>query len=458
LTARNDYGRYRAVTERNLAQLPEWHWIDPQHQEAIQVVSRVLPFRTNEYVVRELIDWGNLPRDPIFQLVFPQRGMLSEAEYESVRRLLERAAPQDELAGEVSRIRYSLNPHPAGQLTHNVPRLNGRPLPGLQHKYRETVLFFPAQGQTCHAYCTYCFRWAQFVGMPEVKFESRETEDLIAYLKANPCVSDVLITGGDPMIMKTKVLRKYIEPLLNAGLENVQTIRIGTKSLAYWPQRFVTDNDADDCLRLFEQIVAAGKHLAVMAHYSHPAELRPEIAREAVRRVRSTGAQLRMQAPIIRHVNDNAQAWAELWREGLRLGMIPYYMFIERDTGARSYFEVPLARCHEIFRDAYVQVSGLGRTVRGPSMSAFPGKVRICGVTKVRGEKVFALEMIQARNPEWVGRPFFAKFDPHAAWLDQLEPAFGERKFLFESDEDERHGLHASAEFWGPDGADVRPV
>jgi KamA family protein len=458
LTARNDYGRYRAVTERNLAQLPEWHWIDPQQQEAIQVVSRVLPFRTNEYVVRELIDWGNLPRDPIFQLVFPQRAMLSAEEYESVRRLLERAAPQGELASEISRVRYGLNPHPAGQLTHNVPRLNGRPLPGLQHKYRETVLFFPAQGQTCHAYCTYCFRWAQFVGMPEVKFESRETEDLIAYLKANPCVSDVLITGGDPMIMKTKVLRKYIEPLLDAGLENIQTIRIGTKSLAYWPQRFVTDSDADDCLRLFEQIVAAGKHLAVMAHYSHPAELRPEIAREAVRRVRSAGAQLRMQAPIIRHVNDNAQAWAELWREGVQLGMIPYYMFIERDTGARNYFEVPLARCHEVFRDAFVQVSGLGRTVRGPSMSAFPGKVRICGVTKVHGEKVFALEMIQARNPEWVGRPFFAKFDPHATWLDQLEPAFGERKFLFESDQDERHGLHAPTEFWGSDGADVRPI
>jgi L-lysine 2,3-aminomutase len=90
-------------------------------------------------------------------------------------------------------------------MTHNVPRLNGRPLEGLQHKYRETVLFFPAQGQTCHAYCTYCFRWAQFVGMPDVKFESRETDDLVAYLKATPSVTDVLITGGDPMIMKTKV-------------------------------------------------------------------------------------------------------------------------------------------------------------------------------------------------------------------------------------------------------------
>jgi KamA family protein len=457
LTARNDYGRYRAVTERNIAETPEWHWIDPQHQQAIRVVSQVLPFRTNQYVLRELIDWGNLPWDPMFQLVFPQRDMLSSGEYEAVRRLLERTAPPEELAGEVNRIRYSLNPHPAGQMTHNVPRLNGRPLEGLQHKYRETVLFFPAQGQTCHAYCTYCFRWAQFVGMPDVKFESRETDDLVAYLKATPSVTDVLITGGDPMIMKTKVLRRYLEPLLEAGLENVQTIRIGTKALAYWPQRFVSDKDADDCLRLFEQIVAAGKHLAVMAHYSHPAELRPEIAREAVRRVRATGAQLRMQAPVIRQVNDNAQAWAEMWREGVKLGMIPYYMFIERDTGARNYFEVPLARCQEIFREAYKRVSGLGRTVRGPSMSAFPGKVRVCGVTQVRGEKVFVLEMIQARDPEWVGRPFFAKFDPYATWLDQLEPALGERKFMFESDEDERHGLQAP-ELLGQDGAGISPV
>jgi hypothetical protein len=177
-----------------------------------------------------------------------------------------------------------------------------------------------------------------------------------------------------------------------------------------------------------------------------------------VRRVGSTGAQLRMQAPLIRHVNDNAQVWAELWREGVKLGMIPYYMFIERDTGARNYFEVPLARCHEIFRDAYNQVSGLGRTVRGPSMSAFAGKIRICGVSRIHGEKVFVLEMIQARNPEWVGRPFFAKFNPRASWLDHLEPAFGERKFLFESDDNARRRIVAQSEYWGQHGAEVIAV
>ena len=111
-------------------------------------------------------------------------------------------------------------------MTHNVPTLDGRPLTGLQHKYRETVLFFPAPGQTCHAYCAYCFRWAQFVDLDNLKFQAQETDDLVAYLTEHREVTDVLITGGDPMIMRTEVLRRYIEPLLAPELEHVQNIRI----------------------------------------------------------------------------------------------------------------------------------------------------------------------------------------------------------------------------------------
>ena len=346
-----------------------------------------------------------------------------------------------------------------------MPTLEGRPLEGLQHKYRETVLFFPSAGQTCHAYCTYCFRWAQFVGLDGLKFEAKETTDLVAYLRAHPDVTDVLITGGDPMVMRTRVLRRYIEPLLSPDLAHVQNIRIGTKALAYWPQRFVSDEDADDCLRLFEEIVEAERHVAIMAHYSHPVELEPAVARDAARRVRDTGAQIRMQAPLIKHVNDDPSAWSTLWRTGVRLGLIPYYMFVERDTGARHYFEVPLVRAYDIFRRAYSSVSGLARSVRGPSMSAFPGKVRILGVLRLRdtldGEVLSALQarvgdligdpsqprlvcdFIQARDPQWVTRPFFAEFDEDATWFDQLRPAFGKDRFYFETEgeRDEPHPL-----------------
>jgi hypothetical protein len=108
-------------------------------------------------------------------------------------------------------------------------------------------------------------------------------------------------------------------------------------------------------------------------------------------------------------------------------------MFVERDTGAKKYFEVPLAQALHIFNNAYRQVSGLARTVRGPSMSASPGKVLVDGVARVHGEKVFVLKFLQGRDPMWVGRPFFARFDPKATWLSELEPAFGEDRFFFET-------------------------
>ncbi len=156
------------------------------------------------------------------------------------------------------------------------------------------------------------------------------------------------------------------------------------------------------------------------------------MVREAIRRIRDTGAVIRGQAPLLAHINNDPDVWARLWREQVRLGIIPYYMFVERDTGAKQYFEVPLVRCWEVFRQAVQQVSGLARTVRGPSMSATPGKVEVLGVQEVAGEKVFVLRFLQGRDPDWVGRPFFAKFDPQATWLDGLEPAFGEDAFFFE--------------------------
>jgi L-lysine 2,3-aminomutase len=314
-----------------------------------------------------------------------------------------------------------------------VPRLDDEPLPGMQHKYPETVLIFPKQGQTCHAYCTYCFRWAQFIGEPDLKMATDDMAQVTDYLRVHPEVTSVLITGGDPMIMGAAVLRRYVEPLLGPGLEHIESVRIGTKSLGYWPQRYVADPDADDTLRLFEQVSGAGKTLALMAHFSHTRELETPIVAEAVRRIRSAGAIIRTQAPLIRTINDDPFTWASMWRTQVRMGMVPYYMFVERDTGPQGYFAVPLGDAVEIYRAAFSSVSGLCRTVRGPSMSATPGKVCVDGVVEVAGEKVFALHMIQARDPSLVGRPFFARYDPDAVWLSDLEPAFSSR-FPFEPD------------------------
>ena len=424
--------KFKANTRKDLPQIAEKLRLNRDQLTDMQAVSAVLPFRVNDYVIERLIDPESVPNDPIFQLTFPQRGMLDEEDFRRMRDLVAKGAPEAEIKLAADEIRGRLNPHPAGQMELNVPRLDGEVVAGIQHKYQETVLFFPSQGQTCHAYCSYCFRWAQFIGDADLKFASREVDHLVNYVKDNPQVSSVLITGGDPMVMKTPVLRRYIEPLLRAKLPNLQSIRIGTKALAYWPYRFTEGGDADDFLRLIEEVKAAGKHFALMAHSSHSRELEPKMARHAVERVLNAGAMIRCQAPLIRKVNDNANVWAQLWRQQVQLGMVPYYMFVERNTGAKAYFEVPLARAYKVFTEAYSQVVGLCRTVRGPSMSAMPGKVVVDGITQVAGEKVFVLKLLQGRDPKWVNRVFFAKYDPRATWLSDLQPAFGEERFFFE--------------------------
>lgn len=427
--------KYKSFHLGNFKNINKIKRIPKELRDEIEVVGNVLPFKVNNYVVEELINWDNVPDDPVYHLVFPQKTMLKEKHYERMEEVIMKGASSEVIKNTAKQIRMELNPHPAGQKELNTPWLGAQKLQGMQHKYQETVLFFPSQGQSCHAYCTFCFRWPQFAGLNGMKFAMKETEWLIEYLRKHPEVTDVLFTGGDPLVMKPKILSAYIESLLEADLPHLKNIRIGTKALSYWPYKFVTDKDAEALLNLFEKVSHSGIHLALMGHYSHPVELETDIHKEAVHRIRSTGAQIRTQSPVLRYINDSPDIWAEMWQEQVKQGMIPYYMFISRDTGARHHFDMPLEEAWNIFREAFNQVSGVARTVRGPSMSATPGKVHVLGISEVAGEKVFVLQFLQSRNPKLSGRPFFAKYDKNATWLDELEPAFGEKQFFFEKED-----------------------
>jgi KamA family protein len=426
--------RYVPYTLFNFREIPQIHNLPEEKQFEIEVVGNVLPFKTNNYVVDNLIDWNEPLVDPMFILTFPQKGMLKKSHYDEVAAAIKNGSDKKTIQSIANKIRYQLNPHPAGQMQHNIPQLkDGTKLYGMQHKYKETILFFPSQGQTCHAYCTFCFRWPQFVGIEELKFASKEIDMLVSYLREHQEVSDVLFTGGDPLIMKSQILSKYIDSLLDADLPNLKTIRIGTKSLSYWPYRFLTDDDAGQVLALFERVVKKGIHLAFMAHFNHPVELSTKAVRNAIYRVRKTGAQIRTQSPVLAHINDDPQVWADMWQRQVNLGCVPYYMFVPRDTGAQEYFGVSLVRAQEIFRDAYQNVSGLARTVRGPSMSANPGKIQVLGTVEIGKKKAIVMRFLQGRNPKWVQRPFLAKYDESAIWIDELEP-FSGKKFFFEDE------------------------
>ncbi|MER5299644.1 radical SAM protein [Streptomyces lasiicapitis] len=411
----------RTVTGRRLAALVRERCADPGLARDVEVVSQVLPFKVSGHVIDHLVDWKSAPDDPLYRLLFPHRDMIDPAHFRAVERAL---GDPVALRGAVAAVRDALNPHPGEQLTRNIPRHDdGDQVEGVQHKYAQTALVFPRHGQTCHAYCSYCFRWAQFVGDPGLRIADDGPRRVTDYLRRHPEVSDVLFTGGDPLVMRTELLEPYVEALLRPGLEHITTVRIGTKALSFHPARLVTDPDAGPLLRLLERLARAGRHVAVMVHVSHPRELEPDLTRLAVSALRSTGAELRSQAPVVRHVNDDPAVWADSWRAQIALGIHPYYLFMERDTGARRYFGLPIQRAYEIHRGATTRLSGLGRTARGPVMSTTEGKVTVDGPTRLPGgEWAFALRFLQARDADLVGRPFHARWDPQAQWWSDLAP------------------------------------
>ncbi len=405
------------------------HRLSSGEIDDLKLLTKVFPFKVSEYVLDELIDWQNYQDDPIFRLTFPRREMLLPEHW----RLLKNARGFEEQKAAVKRIQQTLNPHPAGQ-THNIPRIGDRMLGGLQHKYRETVLVFPAQGQTCHSYCTYCFRWAQFVNLDEHKFKTKEHRDLFEYLALHKEVTDVLFTGGDPLWMNNDQLFSYLDVIMQPELAHIRTVRIGTKALSYYPQRFLGE-EGNRLRRYLERMVEQGKNISIMAHFSHPQELKTDKVRQAVLNLRKAGVTIRTQAPLIRGINDSSEVWREMWVEQVAMGMIPYYMFVERDTGAQHYFSVSLARAYDIFTEAYNKVSGLAKTVRGPSMSAWPGKILISGIVGRDESKKFVLKFIQSRDPELINIPFYAKYDEKAIWFDDLEIEPAMQEILDEMEE-----------------------
>ena len=425
--------KLKFYTRHDLREIPQLAMLGEDVIKEIDTVAKVFPFRVNSYVLEHLIDWSHVPNDPMFRVVFPSRSMLDEESFGTLARAAGTGSDreQDVLA---QTIRAKLNPHPADQLTLNRPFFGGEQLNGLQHKYPQTVLFFPSDAQTCHSYCTFCFRWPQFGPGSPVRMAMNDRELLTNYLRDHTEVSDLLITGGDAFFMKASRLRYFLEPLVRSDLRHVANIRFGTKVLSFWPHRFVTDKDSDALIELISWLRSHGKSVSIMAHFNHWRELTTPILEEAVAHLQTAGAVIRTQSPLLKGINDSAAVWSRLWRRQVELGMVPYYMFVLRDTGPKQFFEVPLIKAWEIYTQASLQLSGLAKTVRGPVMSTGPGKIELTGVADVEGQSVFVFRFIQARDPRWVNRPFFGTFKDDATWIDNVSPAFGAAEFFFSED------------------------
>lgn len=431
--------RYEAYTLNNFRTLPPIRRLNKEEQFEIEVIGNVLPFKVSNYVINELINWDDIPNDPIYRIAFPQKHMLSQKHFDEMKEVLEYTADRRQINEVANRIRMELNPHPSEQLGNNIPLFQNKKLEGVQHKYKETVLLFPHQGQTCHSYCSYCFRWAQFVNLKDFKFSIKNMNDIAAYIKSKPKITDILITGGDPLVMKTTHLSKYIKRLLELDVTN---IRIGTKALSFWPYRFLSGQDGYELLALFKDIRNCGKNLTIVANFNHPKELSTKAVQLAIQKILDAGIQIRTQSPILKGVNDTPHIWREMWNLQVKLGCIPYYMFIPRETGAQRFFSLPINKAVDIFKDACRGVSGLVKTVRGPVMSTAEGKLEVMDYSPDKANYrnlVFTVRYLQHRDPQKVGEIYTVVYPRDSLWFRNSWP--DEDEGMYKCQQRKHHNL-----------------
>ena len=386
--------KFRAYNARSFKKTEYYQRLPIQEQEIFDVLTSVFQFKANNYVLDHLIDWNNIPEDPMYKLVFPRKEMIGASDYEQLRLAYEFGLEDQLMQTLVQQLKRKMYPE-TKQAKSSVPRVDGKVLKGMYRNFRTIVSLFPdPMVKTCHTYCSYCFRWPSF-NNKEMQDESSYQDPMqpVAFLKAHPEISDVLFTGADPLVLKADTLRKYIEPILD--IPTVKVIRISSKSLAWWPFRFTTDDDAASLLDLFREIQEKGKHLNFCAHFTHPKELEHEAVQEAIKNVRETGAIIRCQGPLVKGINDNATAWVDLWTVQIMNGMIPYYMFVEADHNPEHCFRVSLLKALKIFQEAQRNTTGLARTVRGPVFMNDLNRVLIEGVSQVDGKDYLILKNLQ---------------------------------------------------------------
>jgi len=343
--------------------------LTPDEREALARVADRYAFRANDYYL-QLIDWSD-PNDPIRQLIIPRA---------------------EELEGW-------------GDLDASVEsRVTVEP--GVQHKYPDTVLFLC--NSVCAGFCRYCFRKRLFMnGNEEVV---KDPSGGGRYVAEHPEVTNVLLTGGDPLLLSTRRLAEIIEGL--RAIPHVEIIRIGTKIPAFNPWRILDD---PELLHLLGRNSTPHRRIYLMAHFDHPRELTQQ-AVAAIDSLLRAGVICVNQCPLVKGINDDPGVLSDLFRRLSWMGCPPYYVFQGRPTAGNQPYEVPIVRGWEIFQEALRSGSGLALRARFV-MSHASGKVEITGVDR----RHIYLRYHRAREAENRGRFMVCKRDDRAYWLDQLE-------------------------------------
>ena len=342
--------------------------LSPAEQKRLSPVVDKYVFRANDYYLN-LIDWDD-PDDPIRKIIIPR-----EEEMEEFGRL------------------------DASNEADNYP------VPHLQHKYANTALLMVSE--VCGAYCRFCFRKRLF--MDDVSETSLDISQGLEYISQHPEIDNVLMTGGDPLLISPKLLDQMFEKVFS--IPHVRIIRLGTKIPAFDPMRI---SGSPELLEAIRKHSLGERQIYVMAHFNHPRELTEE-AVEGIQAIREAGGVLVVQTPLLEGVNDSADILSELFNRLSYLGVPPYYLFQGRPTEGNEGFTVTMDRGYRLFEQAKRKMSGLARRLRF-AMSHDEGKVEILGITPSHA----FLKMHQARDPRNLGKVFMLPMVAGATWLDDL--------------------------------------
>jgi len=341
-----------------------------EHEIAdLKTVTDKFSFRCSDYYL-SLIDWDD-PADPIRRIVVPNLQELDE---------WGRLDPSDEQAYTV--------------------------IPGLEHKYHSTALFLVSN--ICDGICRYCFRKRVFIDSQRIRL--RDISAAIQYVRQHTEITNVLLTGGDPLVLKTSELENIIRQLRT--IDHVEIIRIGTKIPAFNPYRILDDPTLPDMIETYS---SSHKKIYIMTHFVHPREL-TEPAVKAVHLLQKTGATIANQTPLIRGLNDNPHVLAELLGKLSYIGAVPYYIFQCRPSLGNKAYTVPIEESYRIVEQAKALVSGLAKRLRFV-MSHSTGKIEIVGLT----EKHVYFKYHRAAEDADSGRFLVLKRNPNAYWLDDYD-------------------------------------
>jgi lysine 2,3-aminomutase len=364
LNALKTYTMYKYLTKiEQLEQLSE------QEKAELRKVTERFAFRCNDYYL-SLIDWND-PGDPIRKIVIPQIQEMDE---------WGRLDPSDEVSYTV--------------------------IPGMEHKYHSTVLLLVSN--VCDGICRYCFRKRVFI-KPQQEY-LRDIPAALQYIKQHHEITNVLLTGGDPLVLASSKLEDIIRQLRD--IEHVQIIRIGTKIPAFNPRRITEESRLAE---IIEKYSTEKKRIYIMTHFIHPREL-TDLAAKAVGLLHKAGAIMANQAPLIRGVNTEPEVLAELLAKLSFVGVVPYYIFQCRPALGNKPYTVPIEEGYEIVEQAKTLVSGLAKRVRFV-MSHTTGKIEIIGKTE---QQIF-FKYHRAAEDADSERFLIFNCNPNAYWFDDYE-------------------------------------